>query len=111
MAKDKKREKLKKKQICKWEISKRARTRDLWSARFDRIDGGGGRAVLQHDAELGEHLVQPLEGGQEGFLVGDVLAGRRAGDLAVQVEHNVVLLHGGKSVLEGLDKVACHSRV
>ena len=66
-------------------------------------DGGGGGAVLEDDAEAREGGVQGGEGGQEGGLGvedGDVGAGG-GGQLAVQVQHEVVLLHGREHGVEG----------
>lgn len=51
--------------------------------------------MLEDNPQLGELLIEHRERGKELFLgvhVGDARAGR-AGDLAVEVEHHVVLFH------------------
>ena len=73
------------------------------AASADGIQGGGSGAVLEDDAEVGELLVEPLQGGQEGLLVRLAL-GDDAGDLTVEVQDHVVLLHGGEGGVEVVER-------
>lgn len=75
---------------------------------LDRIRRG---TMLQHNLQLGEFLVYRLQRGQEtglGVHDGDVLL-VVTGALAVDVEHEPLLLHGGEDGVKGL--VAGHARL
>lgn len=77
------------------------------TAFLDGLNGGARGAVLQNDAELGEFLVQKLEGRQKLVLSVKHMDIMATGALTMQVKNKIVLLHGSKSRVEGL--VAAHA--
>jgi hypothetical protein len=74
---------------------------NVGSAGLDSLDGGGSGAVLQDNAEVGETLVESLEGRKEGLLSVQDGGGLRRGGLSVDVEDHVALLHSGEDGVEG----------
>ena len=72
------------------------------AAGLDGLDSRCRRAVLQDDPQIGEALVYVLKGGQESLLV-RAAVGDDTGDFAVDVEDEVVLLHGGEDGVEGIE--------
>ena len=79
---------------------------DILPRGADRLDGVGGRAVLQDDLELGVLGHEVSESRQElGLGVHDGHAvGRAAGDFAVQVEDDALVFYGLENVVEGLER-------